>query len=383
MNLTDKVMRILLVEPFLTGSHKKWAEDLQQFSRHTIKILSLPGYHWKWRMHGAAITLAKQFMESAFVPDLILATDMLDLNLFLSLTRTKTNNVPAAVYFHENQLTYPWSPTDEDVKLKRDNHYAFINYTSALTADAVLFNSQYHANSFLNELPHFLTSFPDHQNIETIEHIRQKSWVLPLGLNLKKLHEHKPATIEKPQRCVILWNHRWEYDKNPDAFFKALFEIAERGIAFHLIVLGEKFERYPPVFDEARTRLADKLLHFGYAESFEAYCRWLWIADLLPVTSTQDFFGASVVEAMYCNTVPFLPKRLAYPEHIPQQFQATYFYDEADFVNKLHRRIWDVGYLRVMNTQQYAAKYDWHILIAQYDNLFSNISNRKKQIISE
>ncbi|MCW5908938.1 MAG: DUF3524 domain-containing protein [Chitinophagales bacterium] len=370
-------MRILLVEPFFSGSHKKWAEEFKQFSRHEVEILSLPGYHWKWRMHGAAVTLAKQFMESSFVPDLVLATDMLDVNVFLSLTRAKTSGIPVAVYFHENQLNYPWSPTDEDVRLKRDNHYAFINYTSALAADAVFFNSQYHANAFLNELPRFLTSFPDYQNTETVKQIRKKSSVLPLGLNLKKLEEHKPAKIEKPQRCVVLWNHRWEYDKNPDAFFNALFEISDRGIEFNLVVLGEKYERYPPVFDEAQTRLADKILHFGYAESFEEYCRWLWIADLLPVTSVQDFFGASVVEAMYCNAIPFLPKRLAYPEHLPEQFHATYFYEEEDFVNKLHRRIWDVGYLRVMNTQQYAAKYDWSNQIADYDNQLENVAGRR------
>lgn len=362
-------MNILLLEPFFTGSHKKWAEEFKKYSRHTVEIVSLSGHYWKWRMHGGAVTMAQQLnKQRPFTPHLILATDMLDLNLFLSLTRSWSHNIPTAVYFHENQLNYPWSPTDADVKLQRDNHYAFINYTSALAANHVFFNSQYHHDAFLNELPRFLKAFPDNNNPATVDAIKNKASVLHLGMDLKKLSTHKPAVIEKPNRTVVLWNHRWEYDKNPERFFNALFELADHGIDFRLVVLGESYEKRPSVFDTAREKLADKILHFGYAESFEEYCKWLWVADILPVTGTQDFFGGSVVEAMYCNTVPFLPKRLAYPEHIPQQFHTTFFYDEDDFVKKLQRRIMDVKYLRVMDTQQYAARYDWQNQIEQYDS---------------
>ncbi len=370
-------MKILLVEPFLTGSHKNWAEEYQQFSRHEVRILSLPGYHWKWRMHGAAIYLAKQFMSSDFTPDLILATDMLDLNLFLSLTRSKTTPVPTAIYFHENQLNYPWSPSDADVKLKRDNHYAFINYTSALVADAVLFNSQYHQQVFLEELPSFLKAFPDYQNIETVETIRHKSSVLPLGLHLQKFSIHKPSEVSKPACAVVLWNHRWEYDKNPDTFFSALFKIADRGIDFKLVVLGQSYERCPPIFYEAKQRLFDRIIHWGFAPSFDDYCKWLWTADLLPVTSTQDFFGASIVEAMYCHTVPLLPYRLAYPEHVPAEHRATCFYEEAEFATTLQQRIEDVAQLRTMNPQAMVSRYDWQKCIAEYDSRFKNIAETK------
>ena len=97
-------MDILLVEPYFSGSHKTWAKGYQSFSSHNIQILSLPGKFWKWRMHGGAITLAKQFMEMDFSPDLIIATDMLDLTTFLSLTKSRTAHIPNAVYFHENQF---------------------------------------------------------------------------------------------------------------------------------------------------------------------------------------------------------------------------------------------------------------------------------------
>jgi len=90
-------------------------------------------------MTGAAVTLAKKFMELDEVPDAILVSDMLHLPLFQSLTRSRSSKIRMAVYFHENQITYPWSPDDRDVQEKRDHHYGFINYTSALAADQVFF----------------------------------------------------------------------------------------------------------------------------------------------------------------------------------------------------------------------------------------------------
>ena len=128
-------MKILYIEPYYTGSHQQWIEAYRRYSRHKIDILSLPGNKWKWRMHGGAITLANQFLEKAKQYDLILVTDMMDVALFKSLISEKYNNTPIALYFHENQLSYPWSPHDEDKVLKRDFHYYYINYTSSLISD--------------------------------------------------------------------------------------------------------------------------------------------------------------------------------------------------------------------------------------------------------
>ena len=160
-------MKILLIEPYFTGSHKQWAEGYKFYSKHEIKILSMKGQFWKWRMHGGAITLAKSFNNSGWNPDLILCTDMLDLTTFLSLTRKKTKHIPVAIYFHENQISYPWSPKDRDKIQNRDNHYGFINYASALSADKVFFNSKFHMNSFLDNLYPFLKNFPDHNQLIT------------------------------------------------------------------------------------------------------------------------------------------------------------------------------------------------------------------------
>lgn len=361
-------MKILLLEPFFGGSHRQWAEGFQKHSTHQITILSLPAHHWKWRMHGAAITLAQQFLSSDLVPDLILATDMLDLAGFLAVTRRRTAGIPTAVYFHENQLTYPWSGSDSDRITKRDAHYAFINYTSALVADRVFFNSEHHRSSFLNELSHFLGQFPDHQNLDTVEMIREKSSVLPLGLDLRELEVSKESMLTKPKRAVVLWNHRWEYDKNPEAFFRSLFTIQERGWDFHVVVLGQQFPSSPKIFSEAEQVLKDRILHWGFVTDRSEYAKWLSVSDILPVTSNQDFFGISVVEAMHCNVKPLLPNRLAYPEHVPKSLQAAFFY-ENDLTDRLQRWIRDVDVLRKQQTRSFVEKYDWTEMIESYDRI--------------
>ncbi|GIV33213.1 MAG: glycosyl transferase family 1 [Chitinophagales bacterium] len=373
-------MRIALIEPFFSGSHRAWAEGYAQHSKYEVRIFSLSGHHWKWRMHGGAVTLARMYMESHFQADVILASDMLNLPVFLSITRKKTASTPVVLYFHENQLTYPWSPADPDAVAGRDNHYSFINYASALVADHVFFNSQYHREALLNALPQFLRAFPDYQETTTVRAIERKSSVLPLGLDLKQLGLQQHEAPSKPLRAVILWNHRWEYDKNPEDFFNALFALQERGIVFHLVVLGQKFDRYPPIFDEARQRLKEKILHFGFVEEKKEYGKWLQMSDILPVTSRQDFFGASVVEAMYCNVVPLLPKRLAYPEHIPPQLHYTFFYTEDNsraFINRLQRMIMDVKVLRKQNVAQFVEHYDWCSMAPRYDEALFSLTKGK------
>ena len=370
-------MRITLLEPYCTGSHAAWAHEYASHSRHDVELLTLPGRNWKWRMHGGAVTLASRFLASAGQPDLILATDMLDLTTFLALTRQKSAACPCALYFHENQLTYPWSPGDPDTGSQRDLHYAFINYASALAADAVLFNSRYHQDAFLGALPGFLKGFPDATEPASAERIAAKSRVLPLGMDLRKLDAHRPQGGREPGAPLILWNHRWEYDKDPEAFFSVLYRLADEGVDFRLAVLGESFGRAPAVFQEARRRLADKVVQWGYLESPADYARWLWRADILPVTSRQEFFGASVVQALYCGCAALLPERLSYPEHVPADQSAGFLYrgDEclADRLRALlcAQKVGAGGSLGA-----HVGRYDWEYQAPVYDDFFEALAAR-------
>jgi len=49
-------MQILLVEPYDTGSHGVWMRGYQAHSAHDVRILSLEGQFWQWRMQGGAAT---------------------------------------------------------------------------------------------------------------------------------------------------------------------------------------------------------------------------------------------------------------------------------------------------------------------------------------
>ncbi len=362
VNMTMKEnIKVILIEPFFTGSHARWCEGLQKYSSHSVEIVSLEGRHWKWRMHGGAISIAQKLRDKE--ADLLVVSDMIDLALLKALLPNQFTDVPIALYMHENQLTYPWSPDDADVKLKRDRHYGFINYTSALVADQLLFNSEYHLKSFIDALPGFLSVFPDHKNMKSVDQIRAKSRVLYLGMDLRKYQEYRSVT--KNEVPVILWNHRWEYDKNPEEFFNTFFELKKEGLKFNLIVLGESYSKAPSIFKKAKTELSKEIIHWGWAESFEKYAKLLCASDILPVTSNQDFFGGSIVEAMYCNVTPLLPNRLAYPEHVNSEF----LYEQGEFISRLRKLIADKKHF----DGSYLNQYDWSCLITDYDRVFSHL----------
>ncbi len=368
-------MNILIIEPYFTGSHADWVKGYRKFSCHDVEILSLTGQFWKWRMHGGAITLAQQYLERKSNPDLILATDMLDLTTFLALTKNHSANIPVAVYFHENQLCYPWSANDRDVVYQRDKHYGFINHTTALAADAVFFNSRFHLDAFLKELKKFLKHFPDHRGLENVDKIKQKSEVLPLGLDLQRFDKFKPQKLVPAKKPLILWNHRWEYDKNPVDFFNALYSLAENGYEFEVALLGENFSQQPTEFVEAQKKLSDRIVQYGYSASFEDYAKWLWQADIIPVTSNQDFFGASAVEAIYCGCYPILPDRLSFPEIFPiERFPQNFYSSTNELITLLQKSVEEIAVIRQQNFKTEAIKFCWQQIVSSYDDKFREVA---------
>jgi glycosyltransferase involved in cell wall biosynthesis len=342
-----------------------------------VSVLGLEGRHWKWRMHGGAVTLARRFLAGGDRPDLIVATDMLDLTTFMSLTGERASGIRTVAYFHENQITYPWSERDRDRARDRDVHYGFINFASALAADAVAFNSEYHRAAFLAGLRPFLEAFPDHNETGAADTIAGKSHVLPLGVDLARLDRFR-VERDPGQKPLILWNHRWEYDKRPEEFFETLFGLNAEGVEFEIAILGENFDVIPSIFLEARKRLGDRIVQMGFADDFAEYAGWLWRADILPVTSIHEFFGASLVQAAYCNCYPLLPDRLAYPEHIPAEHRADHIYEDLSRLpGMLKDRILNIEETRRTETRDFVARYDWGRIAPAYDDFFSGISGRK------
>jgi glycosyltransferase involved in cell wall biosynthesis len=369
-------MKIWLVEPYYTGSHQAWADGYQAHSRHSVRLLTLPGRFWKWRMQGGAVTLARQSWNLDGRPDLLLASDMLNLPAFLTMADRGADcqsvpvaSVPVALYFHENQLTYPLQPGE-----KRDLHYGFINVVSALRADALFFNSAYHLEAFFEELPRLLKHFPDYNELWIVDALLAKSQVLPLGLDLVRLAAPQ-ASSEDVRRPILLWNHRWEYDKDPETFFQALHTLADEGIDFGVVLLGESFRNQPGEFLEARRRLPEQIVHFGYAEDVATYARLLWQSDIVVSTALHEFFGAAVVEACYCGCFPILPRRLSYPELIPAAHHDACLYDDTEgLLDLLRRALLRIEDVRAFSLQREMARFDWREMACRYDDLLGRVA---------
>jgi glycosyltransferase involved in cell wall biosynthesis len=404
-------MRILFLNPFHGGSHAAVAEGYARHSRHAVDLLTLSiAGGWRWRMRGAAVTLARMLREptndqrpttndqhhhkslvtrhSSLVTsinyDLILSTDMLDLATFLALTRDLTAGIPTAVYFHENQLTYPLPPGRA-----RDLAFPWINYTSALAADAVFFNSDFHRRAFLDALPDLTGRFHDHREPGLIAAIAAKARVLTPGIDLARLgvgrwelgvgesQVHQPPT-PSAHPPVILWNSRWEYDKAPQAFFEALIALERGGVDFRVIVLGEHVDPREPNFLAARERLGPRALGWGYVPDTAAYRDLLHQADIVVSTAVQEFFGIGVIEAMYCGCVPILPNRLSYPEILPPEHHAACLYDGPDdLVAKLRAAIEDLPALKARDFRAAAAQHDWRYAASRFDVALEGVVERQ------
>jgi hypothetical protein len=115
-------LRILALEPYYGGSHRAVLDGLTERIDAEWKLLTMPARKWKWRMRGAAITMAEQAADiagarphaDANAPfDLIFASTFLNLAEFKGLAGPAIASVPAIVYFHENQLAYPNRHTAE------------------------------------------------------------------------------------------------------------------------------------------------------------------------------------------------------------------------------------------------------------------------------
>ena len=78
-------MRIVLVEPYYGGSHRAWADGYATHSAHDVHVISHPARFWKWRMHGAFLTLAEELERQVLTagpPDAIIVSTMMDVAAF-------------------------------------------------------------------------------------------------------------------------------------------------------------------------------------------------------------------------------------------------------------------------------------------------------------
>ena len=326
--------RCLFVEPFFGGSHRSFAEGLARHSRHEIVLLTLPAAEWRRRMRRGAqeLAIAARDIEGPF--DLIIATDMLDLPAFLALTRPRFNDIPVLLYMHENQFTYPRLRGT-----KFNSWFGQVNYLSACAADRVAFNSAFHRDDFLGAL-RTLSGQPNNWLLpEAIADIKAKSLVLPVGVDLARLDAFR-CQPDPGAPSLVLWNHRWEFDKAPEVFVRAVRQLAAEGLDFRLAVVGEPGDNPSPALFELRDALPQRIEHFGFVEGPADYARLLWRSDIVVSTARHEFFGIGMVEALYCGCFPIAPAKFNYPYLVPSEFHdACLFEDEHGLMDRLTRSI--------------------------------------------
>lgn len=362
-------MKFLFLEPFFGGSHREFAEGVAAYSRHDIDLVTLPARFWKWRMRGAALHFSKQVPPLKNYDGLI-TSDLMSLSDFRTLMGPTCP--PALVYFHENQITYPLAPGEQ-----RDVQFGFTDITTALAARRVLFNSRTHFNDFFNALPDFLKLMPEYRPFWVVEAIRSKSGVLYPGCRFPAQEVFAPAMETPP---LIIWNHRWEFDKNPAAFFNALDAVLRRGLDFRLAILGENFQMVPQEFIAARQRLGDRIVQYGYVKSKTAYRRWLKAGAVVISTADQENFGIAIVEAIRHGCLPLLPNRLAYPEIIPDKFHPICLYNNPeDLVEKLSATLSNLKQFQIarQSLSEAMARFSWENLIGRYDRELEKLAGQR------
>lgn len=308
-------MRGVFIEPFDAGSHRAFRQTLVAGLPGEWTSLTCPGRHWKWRMRGSAVWFAeteRAVLESGL--DVLIASSYLPLAELRGLVPGLAE-VPTVFYFHENQLAFP---VRREHVGGPDHHFGATQLVSAAAATVSVFNSEFNRESFLDAAARLLKRMPDCVPPRWIDEIRETSRVLPLPLELPA---RAPAVSERSDEGpLLLWNHRWEHDKNPESFVDALSTLAAEAVPFRVAFAGQRFRRAPECFERARVELGTRVIHFGEATRDE-YERILDRADVVVSTANHEFFGVAVIEGVHAGAMPLVPDRLAYRETVPAEFR--------------------------------------------------------------
>jgi glycosyltransferase involved in cell wall biosynthesis len=365
-------MKFLFLEPFYGGSHRDFADGWVQHSRHRIELVTLPARFWKWRMRGAALHFGKKVQNPADYHGLI-ASNLMSLADLKALWGADCPK--ALIYFHENQLSYPLPPGET-----MDYQFGFTDITTGIVADRLLFNSKTHMDAFFDALPGFIEMMPEYRPRWVIEQIRAKAAVLYPGCNYPPGPANlRPWDLSKPP--LIIWNHRWEFDKSPEAFFAALDGVLSLDLEFRLALLGENFQVVPKAFLTAREKLGKRVVQYGYEPSKEKYREWLRQGVVVVSTAIQENFGISVVEAIRHGCYPLLPNNLVYPELIPQELHNECLYNsQEELVERLSLILANPGQYRDKREDlaDHMEQYSWKLVIDKYDDELDRLAIRFK-----
>lgn len=361
-------MRILLLSAYHSASHRYWCEGLMSaFPEHDWTIKTQPARHFSWRARASGLIWgleADPDFKQAY--DLIIATSLSGL-VSLKAMHPMLQSIPVWVYFHENQFAHPLSG-----KQQRDHQvgWQFQSIQNALMADWISFNTDFNRRTFLDGARRLLKRLPEKLPGDPMSRISRQSDVLPVPLSDACL-AFRAVPKEKD---LIVWNHRWEWDKQPKRFLTALAEMREEGVAFRLAMMGSGGGRSIE-YDAFWETLADRLVQWGHASS-EDYNHWLSRAGIGVSTSLHDFQGLSMLELAQAGATVVVPNRLAYPECLP----GAAFYPGSE-----HNERQDIDDLKTVLTALLQGELAQRPLVAtlpEWANLRTEYSERLRFIAS-
>ncbi len=299
---------------------------------------------------------------------------MLELPVWRGLVDARLARLPVIAYFHENQFTYPLSDRQQ-----RDYHYAYSNVLTAISAERVWFNSCFHMHEFFSAARDWLRRMPDgKQYVKRIDESEGRSVVRPPGFEIPAdVVGVEPADSQIDRPPVIGWVARWEHDKAPECFLRAIRYLAHREVDFRLCLLGERFRNSHPALGELEELAGDRVLFSGYTTSARVYWQQLASMDLVVSTARHEFFGIAMVEAMAAGAVPIVPNALAYPEVLQlaeHPERSEYFYDpgadcsqEDSLERTLERHLVSGRWRTRSNLVDRAREFRWQNLATSYD----------------
>ncbi len=354
--------KILLLSAYDTPSHRYWRTTLKQLKHYDWTQLALPARYFAWRLRGNSLSWGLgDYPELEQSYDLIIATSMVDISALRGFRPTLAS-APLLVYFHENQFDYPISEHQHnDIQLQLTTVY------NAVCADRIVFNSEYNRQTFLSGAKSLLKKMPDLVPKQVTQSIEHRSQVLPVPVNETP---KAPIKITAGETLHILWNHRWEYDKNPETFFSAMEYLKNAKVDFTLDIIGQNFRSAPKVFEQAFNTLSDRIRTWGFLPEDE-YQACLQRCNLVISTSWHDFQGLALQEAIANGCLPVAPARVAYPEYLPEDL--LYPVDGKNETQELADKliaIQNSGYCLMENPVN---SYSWKRLQGHYSQLIEQL----------
>ncbi|RLA05835.1 MAG: DUF3524 domain-containing protein [Gammaproteobacteria bacterium] len=340
--------KILLLSGYDATSHRYWRNTLaEKLSDYDWTQIAMPDRHFYWRVRGNSLGFAFDHQETLNQHyDLMIVTSMVDLSSLRGFCPSLTT-IPTIVYFHENQFAYPQSEYRTNlVNVQLTSIY------NALCGDKILFNSQFNLSSFLSGARALLKRFPDLVPKGLVERIESRAEVLAVPINVSQ-----PDSLEQQKQIQqiphIVWNHRWEYDKQPQVVFDALAKLKAQGFDFRLHVLGQSFRKQPECFEQAKLQFADQILTFGFQPK-QKYLDILSQSDFVISSALHDFQGLSLQEGITLGCIPIAPDRVAYPEYVapsnlyktsdnPDMEAESLFLKIAELINSKQQMLTDIS----------------------------------------